>query len=331
MSPLDHHDPHSMSGLDFDRATLTWVDQEGFAAELERRRQAGRITEEEVGLLQGWHRDGYAYFPGAASPEEIDALLADYERYWQERPPGLRILAEGLGVKSIAEVPSRQEMGHHHYRLLDVQDHSEAARQLILLPRITSFLRQVFDETPVAMQSLLFEYGSEQGTHQDFPYVQSRILSRLVGCWIALEDVRADNGPLFYYPGSHRLPKFDWGGGHLEFDGKDEKQVDEFGRFLEAEAAKAGLEKLTFHARKGDVFLWHAALVHGGSPTLDPNATRLSLVAHFSSVTAYPRDRRFSDVEPVRYERNGAVIYQEPPPRLLSKLKSKVKKILGRA
>lgn len=320
-----------MSPLDFDRATLTWVDQEGFEDELNRRRRDGRVVEKDADLLRDWHRDGYAYLPGAASHAEIDAVVADYERFWQERPAGLRILCEGRGVTEIADMPARADLGHHHYRMLDIQDHSEAARRLILLPRTTSLLRHIFDETPVAMQSLLFEYGSEQGTHQDFPYVQARILSRLVGCWIALEDVREDNGPLFYYPGSHVIPKFDWGGGHLEFDGKDEKQVDDFGHYLEEACEKAGLQRLTFHAKKGDVFLWHAALVHGGSPTISADASRLSLVAHFSSVTAYPRDRRFADVEPQRYERNGALIYQRPPVPLMAKIKGKVKKLIGRA
>lgn len=320
-----------MSPLDFDRATLTWVDQDGFDDELHRRRKDGRVNERDAELLRDWRRNGYAYFPGAASAVEVDAVIADYEGYWQSRPPELRVLCEGRGVVHLPEMPARAELGHHHYRMLDIQDASEAARRLILLPRTASFLRHVFDETPVAMQSLLFEYGSEQGTHQDFPYVQARILSRLVGCWIALEDVRADNGPLYYYPGSHQLPKFDWGGGHLEFDGKDEHQVEEFGHYLEESCEKAGLEKKTFHAKKGDVFLWHAALVHGGSPTLNPDATRLSLVAHFSSVTAYPRDRRWADLEPLRYERNGAYIYQQPTPPLLTRVKRKVKKLLGRA
>jgi ectoine hydroxylase-related dioxygenase (phytanoyl-CoA dioxygenase family) len=28
----------------------------------------------------------------------------------------------------------------------------------------------------------------------------------MCGVWVALEDVDAGNGPLFYYPGSQRLP-----------------------------------------------------------------------------------------------------------------------------
>jgi len=30
----------------------------------------------------------------------------------------------------------------------------------------------------------------------------------MCGVWLALEDIDADNGPLIYYPGSHRGPHF---------------------------------------------------------------------------------------------------------------------------
>jgi ectoine hydroxylase-related dioxygenase (phytanoyl-CoA dioxygenase family) len=197
---------------------------------------------------------------------------------------------------------------------------------------VMRFLRLYFDDAPVAMQSLFFEYGSEQNTHQDFPYVQAKILSHLVGCWIACDDVGADNGPLFYYPGSHRLPKFDWGGGSLTFNGKDAEQVDRFGRFLEDQAAAAGLVRETFHARRGDVFLWHGALVHGGSPANDPSATRRSLVVHYSSRAAYPRERRFAHVEPKLYEQAGGYVYLRPEggPSIVDRLTQVAKKVLGR-
>ena len=31
----------------------------------------------------------------------------------------------------------------------------------------------------------------------------------MCGVWVALEDITEDNGPLHYYPGSHRLPDYD--------------------------------------------------------------------------------------------------------------------------
>jgi hypothetical protein len=42
-----------------------------------------------------------------------------------------------------------------------------------------------------------------------------------------------------------------------------------------------GLKTETFMAKKGDVLIWHADLMHGGVPIQDPRQTRKSLVAHF--------------------------------------------------
>jgi len=33
-------------------------------------------------------------------------------------------------------------------------------------------------------------------------------LGVLLGAWISLEDMTDDNGPLHYYPGSHKLPYY---------------------------------------------------------------------------------------------------------------------------
>jgi len=36
-----------------------------------------------------------------------------------------------------------------------------------------------------------------------------------------------------------------------------------------------------YDAKKGDVFLWHGMLVHGGSPVKNPALTRKSMVIHY--------------------------------------------------
>ena len=318
--------------LDFDVETLPWVDRADFSSQLDHRVEQGEVSLVTAQRLRDFSTQGYVAFPGLLGDDGADALVAEHDRAWAEKWP-IQALVEGIGVADLPELPSKPELGTHHYRLNDIQDASETVRRLILQAEVNEFLGLLFSDTPVAMQSLFFEYGSEQGTHQDFPYVQSRILSHLVGCWMACEDVHADNGPLFYYPGSHRLPKFDWGEGSLTFDGKDHAQVEAFGRYLETQCEAAGLERQTFHAKKGDVFLWHAALVHGGSPANDADATRKSLVVHFSSQGAYPRDRRY-DEEPKLYRHNGGLVYQRATPSALSGLKGKVKgglkRLLGR-
>jgi hypothetical protein len=52
---------------------------------------------------------------------------------------------------------------------------------------------------------------------------------------------------------------------------------------MDQAAAQAGLEKRVFLAKKGDVFVWHAHLLHGGSPIRDPARTRKSYVFHYFS------------------------------------------------
>ncbi len=45
---------------------------------------------------------------------------------------------------------------------------------------------------------------------------------------------------------------------------------------------------MKFRARKGDVVIWHADLVHGGSPVTREGSSRNSLVTHFSPVDVDP-------------------------------------------
>jgi len=41
------------------------------------------------------------------------------------------------------------------------------------------------------------------------------------------------------------------------------------------------LQKQDFIARRGDVLIWHANLLHGGNPIRRKDATRRSLVCHY--------------------------------------------------
>ena len=40
-------------------------------------------------------------------------------------------------------------------------------------------------------------------------------------------------------------------------------------------------QPVPFLAKKGDVLIWHANLVHGGMPIEDKNTTRKSMVIHY--------------------------------------------------
>jgi hypothetical protein len=65
-------------------------------------------------------------------------------------------------------------------------------------------------------------------------------------------------------------------------------------------------------ARKGDVFLWHGALAHSGSPSKDPERTRRAFVVHYSTPQAYPCDRRAPGQPPRRQAHGGGWVYENP-------------------
>ena len=100
----------------------------------------------------------------------------------------------------------------------------------------------------------------------------------MCGVWVALEDVDEGNGPLFYYPGSHRLPdpffqRFGLESGLGNYDRYEVAQ--------EALVRGHELEPIEFHPKAGDALIWSANLVHGGKPIVEVGRTRWSQVTHY--------------------------------------------------
>lgn len=305
LSPKSH-------ALDFDPNTLPWFDRPG--ADIERYLAGLRNLPRDYDLaesLRHFHQHGFVVFRNAVSHELVDAYLADLEELISRSRDFSTVIGhEHHGHKPIKELDP-EALRSPRLRICDFHNSSLAGKKLMLNPKVTSFLGHVFGDQVVAMQSLTFLRGSEQTTHQDFPYVVSEIPSHLAACWIALEDIHPDSGPLSYFPGSHRLPKFDFGNGMFLTPESKYNELD-FARFLEQECAKRGLQATTFAPKKGDMFIWHGCLAHGGSKVNQPELTRKSFVAHFSSRRAYTRDRRNPHVEPRIHALNGGLVYGHP-------------------
>jgi ectoine hydroxylase-related dioxygenase (phytanoyl-CoA dioxygenase family) len=148
---------------------------------------------------------------------------------------------------------------------------------------LRSVLEFILDKEVVPFQTINFLKGSEQRAHSDSVHMTTYPLGYLIAAWVALEDMTAENGPLFYYPGSHKLPYLlneDFNRGETAFT-LGEKNYDDYEDLVETLLQRSPFEKKAFHAKKGDVLIWHANLVHGGSPILNPALTRKSMVIHY--------------------------------------------------
>jgi len=161
-------------------------------------------------------------------------------------------------------------------------------------PRIMEAVMRILGAPPRLLQSLTFERGSQQTLHDDMWYLPAGPDDKagIVGVWAALEDSDEANGALMYVPGSHARPERVL---HAAGSSRRERlalpqrsetpQAVQDKTYREAleDVRLAGLSSRFFHARAGDVAIWHERLLHGGGPISDWSRTRLSIVSHYAA------------------------------------------------
>jgi ectoine hydroxylase-related dioxygenase (phytanoyl-CoA dioxygenase family) len=305
--------------IEFDSATLPWLDKptaniESFVSEYKRSKQVPYDLAEK---LKFWQKNGFVILEQAIQTEWIDKLWSEMEELidQHERYKTLvrvdRVDYRNNPVLPVSEVP-KEVLNAPYIKFMDFHDNSVLGKKIMLHENIVTFLEAIFRDRVVAMQSLIFKYGSQQATHQDFPYVVSEVPSHLAAAWIALEDVHIDSGPLYYYPGSQHTQKFDFGNTGIFFNGQSKRNPDDFANYLDEKCQELGLTRETLLIKKGDVLIWHAALAHGGDPIRDPGLTRKSYVCHYSSSKAYKHHRQSPSTEPIRRSLNGADVFANP-------------------
>lgn len=303
---------------EFTYNTLPWIDKKDadIASFVQQYTAAKNLPYDLAEKMKFWRENGYVILDQAISTawldqlwSEIEELIEHHDKYqtcvridlpeYQENP-----------VQSVKDVP-KSVLNGPYLKFNDFHSNSLIGKKIMLHQNIVTFLEAVFGDKVIGMQSLLFKYGSQQATHQDFAYVVSEIPSHLAAAWIALEDIHIDSGPLYYYPGSHTVNKFNFGNG-IFFNKKSTLNPGDFAKYLDKTCQEAGLQKKTLLIKKGDVLIWHAALAHGGEEIRNPALTRKSFVCHYSSDSAYKHHRQSPNTEPVRRTINGADVFVNP-------------------
>lgn len=168
-------------------------------------------------------------------------------------------------------------------RIQDAWKEFESVRRLAVQPSILSLLETIYGRKPFAFQTLNFAVGSQQSYHSDAVHFNSYPLGFMCGVWFALQTVEFDSGPLHYFPGSHRLPYLSARSLHLtrnRIEAEDHPQVLFEPHWEEAVSANR-LRSEVFLADVGDIFIWHANLLHGGIRVNRPKLRRWSQVVHY--------------------------------------------------
>jgi ectoine hydroxylase-related dioxygenase (phytanoyl-CoA dioxygenase family) len=278
-----------------------WPDAPNAADVVQGKLETGTITAKQADRLRFWMQNGYVILEKAIPAAIIDAAARDLDRAYAGAFKGLNFECHAVTPD---HVEWRRDINPHPAKALDIHHFSPAIRNLMFADPIAEFFGLIFESKTLVSQTLGFLRGSAQEGHQDSAYVVYSIPRQFAATWTALEDVTIGAGELFYYPGSHRFDDFIYCD-HYKSVSEAQRMTDDHAireavekhvRSLDERAKLNGIQKVPFAAKKGDVLVWHADLVHGGNP-VSRVVTRKSIVAHYCPKHLTPL---FSEKRPTR-------------------------------
>lgn len=241
---------------------IPWLDRPGAPERLEQDATFRSFDASMQAKVRQFVTDGYMVLENFFPENETNALNQEVAEQLDSGKTSFNYTG-----RKIFNLPAQSPLADHFYRH----------------PQLLQYLSFLLGKPALPFQAMNFTLGSEQRAHSDSIHMMTEPPGYLIATWIALEDCSEENGPLFYYPGSHRLPFVtteDYDSGNTYFtigEHSNRHYEDKIAEII----AKNSLQKQLFLARRGDVLIWHSNLLHGGSPITRPGATRKSMVCHY--------------------------------------------------
>jgi phytanoyl-CoA hydroxylase len=232
-----------------------------------------------------WDRDGYLILPQFFGSDVVDPINALVEqlshREARSNETAGRVVVDLLAGSAhrrmrLADAPD--EAFERPVKFNDLFLECDAIRNANLSPRLVPILDELLDGPPVVCNSLNFIQGSEQREHIDSWFMPPPAPEKMVVTSVCLEDVHPEAGPLFYLPGSQKIPPYIFSNGTIR---GIPAEMDKCHAYLDKALAERAITRETFLGAKGDVFIWSCQIAHGGTPIKDQKRTRKSLVTHY--------------------------------------------------
>ena len=241
---------------------IPWLDKPNAQSKLINSEHYCSFNKQAKEQINNWIKNGYAIFNSYLDESTIDSVNQEIETI--------------IANQKISFEYSKQ-------RLMNAYKYSNTIKNIANDESLTRFLRFLLGRDVLPFQTINFITGSETKAHADIIHMTTEPKGYLIGVWIALEDVMLEAGPLFYIPGSHKLPyvmsdQFETGNTWWK---TGEQYYENYEACIEQQIKKKKLQKKPFLAKRGDLIIWHANLLHGGMPVIDEALTRKSLVIHY--------------------------------------------------
>jgi len=242
-----------------------WIESD-FALEILSKK---KISEKMRKDTKFFIKNGYLILKNILNKSEIQKILSDFNKI--------------INSKKFKTNPK-----YFHYntnpRVVEGWRTSGMIKKIVYKEKIKKYLKFFYGKEPVGFSTINFKAGTEQPLHSDYIHFGTLPELYLAGVWFALEKVDSNNGPLVVVPKSHKLPIVDFVNLNLSIP-KNSKELKYnytiYESYLSELIKKKKLKKKELHINQGDVIIWAANLMHGGSKILSKKRSRYSQVVHY--------------------------------------------------
>lgn len=172
------------------------------------------------------------------------------------------------------------ETGFMKYPIMNLQDLSEkkypafrrTGLDLLTQPRIQQAVEALCGEPGRLVHTMYFDGNQTTWAHRDGHYIDSGQAGKMIGVWVAAEDIHPEAGRFFVLPRSH-LMKVPGESG--------DPNGDEYKARMAEFVRHGPLDCLSPVLRQGDMLMWNSMVIHGSLPTTDQRHSRRSFTAHY--------------------------------------------------
>lgn len=214
-------------------------------------------------LKENFDRDGYAVAPGLFSPEEVAEIRATFDVIRLDKSK-----THDDGIRD------ENDPLFHYPRIVHPHRFNATARRYLLHPGVISCLRELFEEEPVAVQTMYYfkPPGSRgQALHQDNLYLLVEP-GTCMAAWTALDYVDRHNGGMLVVPGTHR-------GNLLCPQPADAKKSFT----TQVVRVPAGMKAVEVKMNPGDTLFFNGSVIHGSGPNRTTDRFRRSFIGHYAA------------------------------------------------
>ncbi|MES2740790.1 MAG: phytanoyl-CoA dioxygenase family protein [Pseudomonadota bacterium] len=172
------------------------------------------------------------------------------------------------------------EHGFMKYPIMNLQDISgkrypqfkQSGLELLTQSRIRQAMSVLFSEPGRIVHTMYFDGNQTTWVHRDGDYFDSEHSGKMIGVWVAAEDIHPDSGRFFVVPTSHLI----------QVPGERHHPNGPGYKAAMADYVRNGpLDCVAPILKQGDVLLWHSLTIHGSLPTLAAQHSRRSFTAHY--------------------------------------------------